>query len=73
MIEGNGNQLTPSICVLRQGQGTEAEYCSKPMLPMKRTAEKIKQPLRNMMKFCPSLRNKTLDFLKSERTEAERV
>ena len=44
------------------------------MLPMKRFTVRLKQPLKNMVKSCPAgLRNGSLGFSKSKRTETENV
>ena len=48
-------------------------FCTKTMLQNQRFAERYEQPLKNMAKSCPWLRNGNLGLYKSKGKETENV
>ena len=48
-------------------------FCTKAMLQIQRFAERYEQPLKNMAKSCPSLRNGNLGLYKAKGKETENV
>ena len=48
-------------------------FSTRAVLPMKRFALRLKQPLKNEVNSCPWFRNGSLGFSKSKRTETDNV